>query len=75
MRLVVHRFIFTLALVGASFFSYAQLPTNSIPFTDQQLMQLFGVGTEKMVKPSQLEAPAIELGFTPSQLPELKKRL
>jgi len=75
MRSIIHRFIFTLALVGASFFSYAQLPTNSIPFTDQQLMQLFGVGTEKMVKPSQLEARAIELGFTPTQLPELKKRL
>jgi protein involved in polysaccharide export with SLBB domain len=75
MRLVFHKLIFILALIGASLFSYAQLPTNSIPFTDQQLLQLFGVGTEKMVKPSQLEARATELGFTPAQLPELKKRL
>jgi len=75
MRLVFHKLIFILALTGASLLSYAQLPTNSIPFTDQQLLQLFGVGTEKMVKPSQFEARATELGFTPAQLPELKKRL
>lgn len=75
MKLIFYKLIFTLALTGASFFSYAQFSSNSIPFTDQQLIQLFGIGTEKMVKPSQLEARANELGFTPSQLPELKKRL
>jgi protein involved in polysaccharide export with SLBB domain len=75
MRAAFYKIFFTLVLTGAGFFSYAQLPTSSIPFTDQQLIQLFGVGTDKMVKPSQLETRALELGFTPTQLPELKKRL
>jgi protein involved in polysaccharide export with SLBB domain len=71
----LHTVIFFVALLCVSAFAQAQLSGSSIQFTDQQLIQLFGLGTEKMVKPSQLENRAIELGFTPAQLPELKKRL
>ena len=71
----LHTVILFFALLCVSLSVQAQFPSGSIQFTDQQLMQLFGVGTEKMVKPSQLENRAIELGFAPAQLPELKKRL
>jgi protein involved in polysaccharide export with SLBB domain len=71
----LYTLILFFALLCVSVSVQAQFPSGSIQFTDQQLIQLFGLGTEKMVKPSQLENRAIELGFTPAQLPELKKRL
>ena len=53
----------------------AQPALNPDLLSDQQLIQLFSVGTEKNMTLSQLEIRAQELGFTPAQLPALKKRL
>ena len=53
----------------------AQPALNPDLLSDQQLIQLFSVGTEKNMTLAQLEIRAQELGFTPAQLPALKKRL
>jgi len=74
MRYFNHIF-FLLVLVFATVFVQAQPIGDPGLLSDQQLLQLFGAGTDKGLSVSALELRARELGFTPAQLPALKKRL
>jgi len=63
------------ALLFQGVVAQAQPALNPDLLSDKQLIQLFSVGNEKNMSIPQLELRAQELGFTPSQLPALKKRL
>ncbi|MEY3560480.1 MAG: hypothetical protein RIS12_913, partial [Bacteroidota bacterium] len=68
-------FFLVFALLFQGFVAQAQPLGDPSLLTDQQLIQLFGAGMDKTPSVSQIELRARELGFTPAQLPALKKRL
>lgn len=61
-------------LLTASLNLGAQQVPNPETLSDQQLIQLFEIHSEKDLNPANLELRAKELGFTPVQLMQLKKR-
>lgn len=65
--------LLTFLLTAALMLEAQQLP-NPETLTDQQLIQLFEISSEKDLNPAKLELRAQELGFTSAQLPLLKKR-
>jgi len=70
-----NRLFLFLALVFVAGFAQAQPIGDPALISDQQLLRLFDAGKENGLSVSAFELKARELGFTPAQLPALRKRL
>ncbi|MBM3413079.1 MAG: hypothetical protein FJY19_06855 [Bacteroidetes bacterium] len=70
-----NRLFLFLALVFMAGFTQAQPIGDPALISDQHLLRLFDAGKENGLSVSAFELKARELGFTPAQLPALKKRL
>ena len=65
--------LFLLSLFSVLLVVAQQVPNPEL-LTDQQLIELFEIKSEKDLNPARLEIRAQELGFTPAQLNLLRKR-